>query len=311
MPCYSPLDAWPAAPPARGVVFSPRSSYAGAQAIALPCGRCIGCRLARASQWATRIAHEASLYSHNSFLTLTYSDAFLPSDESVSVRELQLFMKRLRKHFEPAKIRFVGCGEYGSVTKRPHYHVILFNQGFAQDRQPWRKSQSGHVLFRSPTLEKLWPYGNSEIGSVTAQSGGYVARYTLKKMFGDNEVSRAAYQRQRVNEETGEVEEWSVAREFFISSRRPGIGAGWFERFKGDAFPSDFVVLDGQKKSVPDFYRRRLQAVDPLMSLSVGHERRLQGRAAAAGPDGGDARLLERLEYRTLVNERFERDPER
>lgn len=310
MPCYCPLDAWPAAPPGRGVVFSPRLSYVGAKPLSLPCGRCIGCRLSRASEWATRISHEASLHSQNSFLTLTYSPVCLPSDLSISTRSLQLFLKRLRKHLDTVKVRFVACGEYGSQTQRPHYHIILFGYDFSSDRQPWRKSKTGHVLYRSATLEKLWPYGNSEIGTVTPESGGYVARYTLKKIYGDNDLAASNYAREAIDPETGEVRRWEVQREFFLTSRRPGIGSGWYERFSSDAFPSDFVIVSGQKRAVPRYYRQKLAAEDARMALALTHERTIKGREDARRYDNSDARLLERQEFTTLQSERFQRDIE-
>ena len=51
-----------------------------------------------------------------------------------------------------------------------------------------------------------------------------------------------------------------VASEFFTSSRRPGLGSSWFDKFKDDAFSFgrtesgrvsgvvDFVIVDGQRQ---------------------------------------------------------------
>ena len=89
----------------------------------VPCGQCIGCRLKRSRDWAIRCVHEASLYKHNCFITLTFDDLHLPANRSISKRDLQLFMKRLRKRFKGFEsvmddngniyypIRFFGCGE--------------------------------------------------------------------------------------------------------------------------------------------------------------------------------------------------------
>lgn len=41
-------------------------------------------------------------------------------------------------------------------------------------------------------------------------------------------------------------------------SRKPGLGQTWFEKYKGDAFPSDFVIVDGRKMPVPKFYNKKL-----------------------------------------------------
>jgi hypothetical protein len=308
MPCYSPLTAWMAAPPNRGVVFTAR--FSSGPSFQLPCGRCIGCRLARSAEWATRISHEASLHQFNSFLTLTYSDQHLPYHQSVSIRELQLFLKRLRKSLEPQKVRFVACGEYGEKTFRPHYHVILFGHDFMRDRYPWKKSKSGHQTYRSPSLEKLWPYGHCEIGTVTPQSGGYVAKYTTKKIYGDSPRAIAHYTREGVDDKTGEVRTWEVQREFLLTSRRPGIGAGWYERFSADAFPSDFVVVQGKKRPVPRYYRQKLALENAELAEELKERRAELAEETSRAFDNTPERLREREEFTTLTSARFTRDTE-
>lgn len=217
----------------------------------------------KSREWATRIAHEASLHDENSFLTLTYQDEMLPDDYSISVRELQLFMKRLRKAIAPIKVRFFACGEYGDDNGRPHYHAILFGYGFP-DKLPWRKSESGHVCYRSALLEKCWskahpltgetvPIGHAEIGTVTKEAGGYVARYVIKKING----GQAPDHYQRVHSVTGELC-W-VHPEFMVCSTSLGIGAGYLDRFASDAFPSGFLIHNGHKVPVPRYYKNRVK----------------------------------------------------
>lgn len=215
----------------------------------VPCGRCQGCRLDRARDWSTRIAHEASLYDDNCFVTLTYDDSHIPPKGNLCKADLQKFMKRLRKSIYPRRVRYFGCGEYGDRNKRPHYHVILFGYK-PSDAWVWRMSK-GLPVWRSPSLEKLWTLGFSEFGSVTMQSGGYVARYCMKKA-----TSNFDARYDRVDSVTGEI--WEVDPEFMVCSTVPMIGAGWLAKFKCDVIPSDFVVIDGRKLPVPKAYRRKL-----------------------------------------------------
>ena len=42
------------------------------ESIDIPCGQCIGCRLKRSRDWATRCMLESGYHSSNTFLTLTY-----------------------------------------------------------------------------------------------------------------------------------------------------------------------------------------------------------------------------------------------
>ena len=95
--------------------------------VQVPCGLCLECRIQHARQWADRCVLEAKNYKDNYFVTLTYDDDFLPNHNSLEPRDLQLFLKRLRKTFPHTKIRFLASGEYGDSSFRPHYHLILLN----------------------------------------------------------------------------------------------------------------------------------------------------------------------------------------
>lgn len=299
MVCTAPISAWPASPDAqdRRIVFSSFRSYQGARAKLVPCGQCMSCRLTKAQNWATRIHHEASLYDDNAFITLTYSDENLPADGSVSQDEFILFMRRLIEHY--GSTRYFACGEYGGKTLRPHYHAILFGLGFP-DRYLWKQTPQGDLLFRSPTLERIWSKGHCLIGAVTLTSAEYVARYTIKKVNGDrreNYLYRGA-----INPVTGEMP-WLVADEFLSMSRKPGIGAAWLEKFHRDVFPSDFIVINGRKRAVPPFYSRKLGELEKLRILS---ERKKSARRHAE--NNTDRRLMVRTELRILKAERLKRD---
>lgn len=99
MPCYAP--------------WTPKPGVAGNYARPLACGQCIGCRLKRSREWATRCTHENQLHQESTFITLTYNDEHLPEsyntgkldDQGKPIlagnldhRDFQLFLKRLRQH---------------------------------------------------------------------------------------------------------------------------------------------------------------------------------------------------------------------
>ena len=129
--------------------------------------------------------------------------------------------------------------EYGEDFSRPHFHACLFNCFFG-DRKRIPGGASGSPLYRSDTLERLWPYGFSSIGDVTFESAAYVARYVMKKVTGD--AAEAHYT--TVNVETGEI---SVRTpEFNKMSLKPGIGAAWFDKFL-----KVFLLISPNVKVVP------------------------------------------------------------
>jgi len=291
MPCYKPLpyvpgDFNPATNKLSKPRVLPRTKYnLEFYKLRLPCSRCIGCRLERSRQWAIRCVHEASLYEDNCFITLTYSPKYLPVDGSLNVRHFQLFMKRLRKRFGEG-IRFFHCGEYGEKYRRPHYHAIIFNLDF-HDKYLW-KENNGYKLYRSPTLEALWPYGHSSVGSATFESAAYVARYILKKVTGDDASNHYVGS---VDFDTGEC---SVLKpEYTTMSRRPGIASAWFDKFQSDVYPSDTVALRGREMRPPRFYDGRFELTDPeeFESLKV---RRKASMEVLKG-DSTEPRLLSRL----------------
>ena len=263
MACYHPIKGWRSVlPNSKGnyfITFKPGEGLQGCS-ISVPCGTCIGCRLERSRQWSIRCIHEASLYSSNCFITLTYSDDYLPQDGSLDLDAFQRFMKRLRKRFGSG-IRFFHCGEYGEKFSRPHYHALLFNFDFP-DKKEWRKSDLGDQVWRSDALEELWPYGQSEIGELTAAAAAYVARYVTKKVTG-----RQAHEHYQGRKP-----------EYVTMSRRPGIGSRWFDKFHGDVFPSDEVVVDGVATRPPKYYDRLFEVAFPEKSLKLKQRRRAKRR---------------------------------
>ena len=106
------------------------------EAMEVPCGKCIECRIHQRKEWSLRLLHEMAYHERSVFLTLTYSDENLPDDLSISKRHLQLFLKRLRKQSGRKGIKYFATGEYGESTQRPHYHAIVFGVGLKnEDKQ--------------------------------------------------------------------------------------------------------------------------------------------------------------------------------
>lgn len=255
--------------------------------IDLPCGRCIGCRLERSRQWATRIMLEAQAHEKTSFLTLTYSEDHLPNPPSLNYEHFQRFMKRLRFELGPA--RFFMCGEYGDTTRRPHYHVCLFGHDFSDDRVLYRTTDAGHALYISPALARLWSYGHCLIGELTFESAAYVARYVLKKVTGAPAAVHYSY----VSRD-GEVSQ--LQPEFCRMSLKPGIGAKWFDKYRSDVYPHDYVVVNGVKCKPPRYFDKLYKRIDSNRFLDIQDQREYNGYQRR--DDNSDARLAVRREVK-------------
>ncbi len=249
MTCYHPINAWQYPNPKPNgkthITFRvPTFIYNNiAQSIILPCGKCIGCRLSHSREWAIRITHEASLYQANSFITLTYNEASLPTDKSLHPRDFTLFLKKLRLSL-PHQIRFYHCGEYGDKLSRPHYYAIIFNHDFPE-KKLFRDGKN--PLYMSQSLSEIWNKGHVYIGKATFKSAAYVARYVTKKING--EPAEAHYQGRQP--------------EYATMSRMPGLGYQWFHKYKNDLYPDDFVLMDGRKFPIPRYYDKLYALTNP------------------------------------------------
>ncbi len=180
----------------------------------IPCGHCLGCRLDHAAMWAGRIALETKEWKNNCFVTLTYNNGqrkdgtpnlpIAPNGKpTVNKRDLQLFMKRLRKlekgkevyyqtkidkngnisSKETYPIKYFGCAEYGEKKLRPHAHFALFNY-IPDDLIPTKQVTTGNItymLYKSPKLQKIWSHGFVIIGKLNYETASYIARYVQKK----------------------------------------------------------------------------------------------------------------------------------
>lgn len=171
------------------------------------------CRYNGRRIWTTRLMLEGMEHPHNSFVTLTYSPENYPEDGFVSIRHAQLFLKRLREREAPSRCRYFLVGEYGDVTRRGHYHAVLFNVDPTQ-----------HVSRRcSCSICLAWTIegkqiGHVHVGELTRQSAQYVASYVVQDVSREeSETFRARGIRGRSAKQIGKIG-------FSIMSRRPGIG---------------------------------------------------------------------------------------
>ncbi|QCS36655.1 replication initiator protein [Capybara microvirus Cap3_SP_578] len=223
----------------------------------LPCGKCSACKLDRSIQWSVRMIHESLCHSQNCFLTLTYDDNHLPADRLLCKRDVQLFIKRLRKVLYPLSIRYFLCGEYGTKFHRPHYHIVLF--GYKPDKLDSDLTVRAGIseIFRSSYFENIWAKGHCYVGTVTQKSCAYVARYCTKKQ-----------------------DENFPHKEFILASNRPGIGAYYFDQHYKDFYTDDKVLLETddinkpiRSFKVPRYYDKLLYKKDLSKYIQIKERR--------------------------------------
>lgn len=134
--------------------------------IQVPCGRCAGCMTNRREGWIIRLLEEYKIHDKAVFITLTYNDENLIMGEYPTLYKPHAvkFIKDLR-HRISGKIKFYLVGEYGTHTKRPHLHAILFNVS-ADDE---------------PKILKVWAKGNVTVAPCNIKTITYTTKYHVNK----------------------------------------------------------------------------------------------------------------------------------
>ncbi|QXP44180.1 MAG: replication initiator protein [Arizlama microvirus] len=208
-----------------------------AQGMFVPCGNCMSCRVARTREWTTRLYHEMGYWPKKSFVTLTYDDEHLPGDGAISKRDLQLWLKRIRKD-TGKELKYYACGEYGDRLDRPHYHCILFGIG----------------VDSTDIVRETWGQGFVKVGTVTRDSIQYVAGYIRKKLTGE-----------RAQEYGGRQPPFQLA------SKSLGLR---FAEENAEQIKTDLGVhVKGQPVGLPRYYRRKLDiSAEDLMARSEKSE---------------------------------------
>lgn len=250
-----------------------------------PCGECRYCRMNETRDWAVRTCNEQRYYKYGSFVTLTYDNkkvAENPYDKdyydkplvwSLHYQDLKDFLGRLRDQYEynadlilvdKTKIigkknprvypefKYMGCGEYGDeFTHRPHWHICLLGVDFA-DKYPWRRSRKcrDKWLYRSPVCEKLWKYGNVEIGSLEEDDINYCSGYVQKKIKSKGDE----YYRKQGKEPPKR----------YMSK---GLGKRFLEEFFEDIKRDGFVFYKGKKTSLPRYYRDKVYSKEERQAI--------------------------------------------
>lgn len=196
----------------------------GTGQIWIPCGQCVACRVTKGQEWSARLLYELDKHKIATFLTLTYDDDHIPSDYSINKRDIQLWLKLVRKDLEGKKIKYYLAGEYGENTLRPHYHALIFG---LPPEYPW---------------EDRWKKGNVYPGTVNYASIRYVCNYIAKDKWLTGEQAKERY---------GERE-----KPFRLMSK--GLGADYVKENADQIKQNLHLIVQGHKLAIPRYYKKLL-----------------------------------------------------
>lgn len=213
----------------------------------VPCGKCVECLKADQNDWALRLMLENETSFSAYFITLTFDDAFLPDDGSVSKRDVQMFLKRVRRQYEYVcdkvnvksfHLSYYAVGEYGRRTNRPHYHIMLFGLPI----HDWRTVKQ--------LIDKCWTYGFTKVEPCCTQTCGYICKYMGKYDPRDH-----------------------TEPPFRLMSRRPGLAFEYFKQHPELVFyleQRDIPMIhtkDGKNHRVPRSIKRKFYSNDKKQKM--------------------------------------------
>lgn len=284
-----------------------------ASPIFVGCGHCPFCVKSKKRDITTRIVHEARCSSAAWFVTLTYNDAHLTynnvflRDPTLVKRDVQLFLKRLRKACPNEHIRYMLVGEYGKLHTRPHYHMILF--GLPDMPLAFWEHRGKYDVYRSSLIERCWTLGFSTLTRFDYSNARYVAQYCQKKA--------------SIQELPPDVE-----KPFMLGSRGKGgegaIGAPWFDKWHTEMLRDGFCVMRVNGKSfkvpLPRYYLRRARERyhDEWLKLVLSREEYILSHCEELPTSdecieylaslASEARSIELHEQEALNKRRYEND---
>lgn len=210
--------------------------------VPVPCGKCPQCLKRRVASWSFRLEMESLLWNKQYFLTLTYNNENVPISTNgfltLRPKDVTNFFKRLRK--QAGKLRYYYCGEYGTSTKRPHYHIILF---------------ATSSLFESD-IESNWTHGSVYYGKVEPASIRYTVQY----------YDKGVWQKQHVRDD----------REPEFSRMSQGIGKNFLttkqvKNFLDNPQKSFIYDVEGRKIAIPRYYKKRMYDYFGSSTLIANH----------------------------------------
>lgn len=231
-------------------------SYRFASFVYVPCGKCEACLSRRKSDWFVRLYREVKDSESCYFVTLTYDEDHLPlefinyngsffSVPCVSKKDVQLFLKRLRKSISPFKVRYFCVSEYGPTSFRPHYHMILFDFPLSLKNK------------LDEYVENAWGNGFVSISPINDARISYCVSYCL---------------------DSSTLPEY-LPRNFMLCSRKPGIGSSLLYNddlvgYLVDHSTTQLPVSTSQgvkKFTIPRYYKDKIFDRDLLDKIAVNN----------------------------------------
>lgn len=239
----------------------------------IPCRHCQGCRIDRRTMWERRIT--AEYIKHRcAFVTLTYSDYFLPYNEGAIMptlrhKDLKKYLDNLRHQIKNMKdelftngntkeYKTVAVGEYGEKGGRPHYHILFLGLD-------WKTFQT--------QIKKAWSEkGIVDVGPIKKGGIRYILKYMDKQQFG-------TYRHAQYTDQGREIPKMSFSK---------GIGKDWIIS-QGENIQKYGAAKAGQRLiPIPSYWKNKLmnyceENIFSIMKRQNEYARKMNAQCQAMG----------------------------
>lgn len=168
------------------------------------------------------------------------------------------------------KIRFMHCGEYGTLLSRPHHHAIIYGIDLSDldcyEKMIYDSSERRYKKrYISRVLEQKWTFGFNTVDVCNSGSIGYVARYITKKINGD----------------TAEEHYNGKHKEYITSSNRVALGTDYYIKNKEELLTTGYCCFSTSKGKkirffLPSSFDRWLKKNDISSYLQMKNDRSLR-----------------------------------
>lgn len=220
--------------------------YTSKKQYTIGCGHCEECVRKLKKEYVSGLMQEYLTQQKGMFITLTYKDN---SIINVSKRDIQLFMKRLRKAYANIKLKYFAVSEYGPRTNRPHYHIILYGLN-KEDLKDCYKLPNQANLYSSKELEKIRNNGIVGIGDLNEATIKYVAGYVIKKL--DHKSYKNI----------------GLTDTFILRSKK--IGKKYFEKNKEKILKNGGIYINGHLYPITKYEQRYILGKNkPILDYSI------------------------------------------
>lgn len=145
--------------------------------VEVACRKCWQCRKRRVDDLIGRCIAESKFSDKTYACTLTYGESAGVNAATLVYKDVQKFLKRLRKKFQ---VRYIVTGEYGTKKNRAHWHIILFFKGKYPEPQKMEKFGKPKKRGEYRVVWKYWPHGFTYFQKPDWKGFQYALKYVLK-----------------------------------------------------------------------------------------------------------------------------------